>query len=202
MQERLDELESEFEAIQQQASDPEVIADRERHIVVMRRQKQLEAIVTCARDYRQALDDVEAAKEMITEADTDDRAELREMLGSAEADVARLEAELRVLLLPTDPNDGRNVIVEIRGAEGGEEANLFARDLFDMYRAYAEAKGWRIDLLKSQPSDMGGLSEVVFGLEGDTAWTHLKHEGGPHRVQRVPVTESQGRLHTSSATVA
>ena len=200
--ERLDELEAEFETILKEAADPEVIADRQRHIEVLRRHKQLEAIVSTAHDYRQAFDDVDAAKEMITDASADERDELREMLSASEADVERLEAALRVLLLPSDPNDGRNIIVEIRGAEGGEEANLFARDLFEMYRAYAESKGWKFELLKSQPSDMGGLSEVVFMLKGATAWTHLKHEGGPHRVQRVPATESQGRIHTSSATVA
>ncbi|HBL09104.1 MAG TPA: peptide chain release factor 1, partial [Acidimicrobiaceae bacterium] len=106
------------------------------------------------------------------------------------------------LLLPRDPNDGRNVIVEIRGAEGGEEANLFARDLYDMYQAFSLVRGWTVELLEARDSDMGGYSDVVFLAKGDDAWTRLKYEGGVHRVQRVPVTESQGRVHTSSATVS
>ncbi|MEI7548753.1 MAG: peptide chain release factor 1, partial [Actinomycetota bacterium] len=108
---------------------------------------------------------------------------------------------LRLLMLPKDPNDGRAVIMEIRGAEGGEEANLFARDLYDMYRAFAAAKGWSVDVLSVDDSDLGGINQVTMMIKGDTAWGRLKFEGGTHRVQRVPVTESQGRIHTSSATV-
>jgi peptide chain release factor 1 len=104
-------------------------------------------------------------------------------------------------MLPKDPNDGKGVIIEIRGAEGGEEANLFARDLYEMYRGYAAAKGWKVEVLSNDPSSLGGMNEVIFVVRGDTAWSHLRFEGGPHRVQRVPVTESQGRIHTSSATV-
>jgi len=115
--------------------------------------------------------------------------------------VAGLEAELRNLLLPRDPNDGRNVIVSVRGAEGGEEANLFARDLFEMYQRYAERRGFKVEVLGEQDSDLGGIDEVTFSVRGEDAWQRLKHEGGPHRVQRVPQTESQGRVHTSSATV-
>ena len=104
--------------------------------------------------------------------------------------------------MPRDPNAGRNVILEIRGAEGGEEANLFAKDLFDMYSRYAAAKGWKVEVLSSSPSERDGLNEITFLVKGDDAWLRLEHEGGPHRVQRVPVTESQGRIHTSSAAVA
>ena len=113
----------------------------------------------------------------------------------------RLEEQLRLLLIPTDPNDGKAVIVEIRGAEGGEEANLFARDLFQMYQAYAVRMGWAVEVLSTAVSELGGLNQVTFVVRGDDAWSHLKFEGGPHRVQRVPVTESSGRIHTSSATV-
>ena len=108
---------------------------------------------------------------------------------------------LRLLVLPQDPNDGRNVIITIRGAEGGEEANLFAKDLYDMYLRYADHRGWKIEVLELQPSDLGGIDEVTFLVKGDDAWQRLKHGAGPHRVQRVPVTESQGRVHTSSAAV-
>ncbi|MCB0967159.1 MAG: peptide chain release factor 1, partial [Ilumatobacter sp.] len=123
-------------------------------------------------------------------------------IDDADADLERLEGELRELLLPRDPHAGRAVIVEIRGAEGGEEANLFARDLFDMYGAYATTRKWKTETLSLDPSDLGGVNQVTFVVRGDDAWQHLKFEGGPHRVQRVPVTESQGRVHTSSATVA
>jgi peptide chain release factor 1 len=120
---------------------------------------------------------------------------------STEELVSRLGEELRRLLLPSDPNDGRNVIVEIRGAEGGEEANLFAKLLLDMYLRYAERRGWRVEILDERPSDLGGIDAATFVVKGEDAWQRLKHEAGPHRVQRVPVTESQGRVHTSSATV-
>jgi peptide chain release factor 1 len=126
---------------------------------------------------------------------------MRTEVSEAEADIERLEDELRLLLLPKDPNVGKNVIVEIRGAEGGEEANLFARDLYDMYAAYAGRMGWKLELLGSDPSDMGGFNDVTFLLKGEGVWPRMHQEGGPHRVQRVPVTESQGRIHTSSATV-
>jgi peptide chain release factor 1 len=138
---------------------------------------------------------------LLAVADDAERDLLRGELADTEADLASLEAELKVLLLPRDPNDGRAVIVEIRGAEGGEEANLFAGDLYDMYRAYAAAKGWQAEVLAEDRSDLGGINQVTFELRGDTAWSRMKFEGGTHRVQRVPVTESQGRIHTSSATV-
>jgi peptide chain release factor 1 len=138
---------------------------------------------------------------MQADATGDDRALLRAEIDAAEEDMARHTDELRVLLLPPDPNDQRNVIVEIRGAEGGEEANLFARDLFDMYRAFAGRHGWKVEVLSSDDSDLGGLNEVVMAIKGDGVWQRMHNEAGPHRVQRVPVTESQGRIHTSSATV-
>ena len=127
---------------------------------------------------------------------------LRVEVDDQERRVAELEERLRELLVPTDPNDGKNVIVEIRGAEGGEEANLWAGDLLHMYEGLAKRHGWKTELLSSQPSDMGGFREVTVVMKGDDAWARLKHEAGPHRVQRVPVTESQGRVHTSAATVA
>jgi peptide chain release factor 1 len=138
---------------------------------------------------------------MLTDTSGDDREMLRAEIDGAEATIARIEEDLKVLLLPKDPNDGKNVIVEIRGAEGGEEANLFAKDLYEMYAAYAARQGWKQEVLEASTSDMGGFDQVTFTLKGDTAWSHMKHEGGPHRVQRVPVTEAQGRIHTSSATV-
>jgi peptide chain release factor 1 len=137
---------------------------------------------------------------MLSESAGDDREFARAEVDSATEEIARLEDELRELLLPKDPNDDRNVIVELRGAEGGEEANLFARDLFQMYQGFASRMGWKLEVLGSDPSSMGGFNEITFRLSGDGVWTRMKHEAGPHRVQRVPVTEAQGRIHTSSAT--
>jgi peptide chain release factor 1 len=198
---RLAGLEQEYESVLERLSDPAVLSDQRALRDASRRHKTLEPIVAAYREYRQALDDLTAAKEMLPDTDGDDRQVVRAELDKAEATIARLEEKLKVLLLPDDPNDGKNVIVEIRGAEGGEEANLFAKDLFEMYTHYAERHGVKIEVLGSDASDMGGFNEVTFLVKGDMAWRLFKYEGGPHRVQRVPVTESQGRIHTSSATV-
>jgi peptide chain release factor 1 len=189
--ERLRDLEAEYEHVSERLAEPDVFADQRAYVELAKRHKELEPLVTRYRQYRAATDDLEVAKEL----------GMRDEAAEAEAAIERLEDELKILLLPRDPNDDKNVIVEIRGAEGGEEANLFARDLFDMYQRYAERMRWRLEVLSADPSDMGGYNEITFLLKGDGVWTHMKHEGGPHRVQRVPVTESQGRIHTSSATV-
>jgi peptide chain release factor 1 len=199
--EHLTELVAEYETVLQQLSDPAVIADQRRLREVSRRHHQLEPIVAAYGSYRDTNADLEVAREMLAGAEGDDRELLAEEMDAAEQRLAALEEELKILLLPTDPNDGRNVIVEIRGAEGGEEANLFARDLYEMYLRYAERSGLKAEVLSSDPSPMGGFNEVTLMVKGADAWARLKHEGGPHRVQRVPVTESQGRVHTSSATV-
>ena len=201
MFDRLAALESELDQVEARLSDPDVFADQEAYVALTRRHKELEPIVAASRAYRQAQSDLATAREMLVDTTGADRDVLRAEVEDAESAMARLEGQLDVLLSPKDPNDGRDVIVEIRGAEGGEEANLFAKDLFDMYQGYASRQGWKFEVLASEPSDMGGLNEITFRVKGDDAWSHLKHEGGPHRVQRVPVTESQGRVHTSSATV-
>ncbi|MGZ4785995.1 MAG: PCRF domain-containing protein, partial [Acidimicrobiales bacterium] len=201
MHDRLDDLEKEFLEVEARLADPDLLADQTRYGEVAKRYRELEAIVLRARGLRQAASDLATAKEMLADTSGDDREMVRAEIDGAEATIERLDAELKLLLLPRDPNDDKNVIVEIRGAEGGEEANLFARDLFEMYRGYAARMGWKLEVLSSSPSDMGGFSEITFILAGDSVWTRMKHEGGPHRVQRVPVTESQGRIHTSSATV-
>ncbi|MBA3282529.1 MAG: peptide chain release factor 1 [Acidimicrobiia bacterium] len=198
---KLASLEAEFADVERHLADPEVFADQDRYRTLARRHKELDAIVARSRDLRQRIDDAATAREMLTDLTGEDREVIRTEMSEADADVVRLTDELELLLVPKDPNDGRNVIVEIRGAEGGEEANLFARDLFDMYQGYAQRRGWTLEVLNTDVSDKGGFNEVTFGLSGDGVWTRLKHEGGPHRVQRVPVTESQGRIHTSSATV-
>jgi peptide chain release factor 1 len=201
MFDRLADLEHEFDAVEARLADPEVLRDQDKLRDLSRRHKELEGIVSRYRAHRSRTEDLETAREMLSEASGDDRDLVRSEVEEAETDLARLEDELRVLLLPKDPNDEKNVIVEIRGAEGGEEANLFARDLFDMYQGYAARQGWKLEVLGTDASDRGGFNEVVFLLKGDGVWRHMKHEGGPHRVQRVPVTESAGRIHTSSATV-
>jgi len=201
MLDRLQDLEREYADVEARLADPSVIADQGRYQEVARRYSDLKPIVEASQELRQRRGDLEAAKEMLTELDGDDREDMRREVTEAEADIERLEAELRLLLLPKDPNDDKNVIVEIRGAEGGEEANLFARDLFEMYEGYAGRMGWKLEVLGSEPSEMGGYNDITFLLKGDGVWSRMKHEGGPHRVQRVPVTESQGRIHTSSATV-
>jgi len=200
--ERLASLESEYEDVIATLSDPDVLGDQRRFVELSKRLKELQPIVLAYRQYRAAEGDLAAAREMLADSAGDDREFVRAQIDEAEAELSRLDEELRLLLLPRDPNDDKNVIVEIRGAEGGEEANLFAKVLFDMYARYAERKGWKLEVLGADPSDMGGFNEVSFLLKGDGVWIRMKHEGGPHRVQRVPVTESQGRIHTSSATVS
>ena len=201
MLDRLADLEREYSEVEARLADPDLIADQSRYQEVTRRYRELEPIVAAYRQLRTRTEDLGAAKEMLTAAEGDEREEMRSEVTEAEADIARLEQELQLLLLPKDPNEGKDVIVEIRGAEGGEEANLFARDLFGMYQGYAARQGWKLEVLGSDPSEMGGFNEVTFALRGEGVWTRMAHEGGVHRVQRVPVTESQGRIHTSSATV-
>ncbi len=201
MLERLASLETEYEEVLAKLSDPDVLSDQRQFVVLSRRLKELQPVVLAYRQYRAAEGDLAAARDMLAESAGDDREFVRAQIDEAEAELARLDEDLRLLLLPRDPNDDKNVIVEIRGAEGGEEANLFAKVLYDMYTRYAERKGWKLEVLGADPSDMGGFNEVTLLIKGDGVWTRMKHEGGPHRVQRVPVTESQGRIHTSSATV-
>ncbi|CAA9247189.1 MAG: Peptide chain release factor 1 [uncultured Acidimicrobiales bacterium] len=201
MFDRLSAFEDELEVVEARLSDPDVLGDQTLLRELSMRHKELVPVVAASRAHRQAAADLATAREMLPDLTGDDRDMVRAEIDGAEAAIGRLEEELRLLLLPKDPNAGRNVIIEIRGAEGGEEANLFAKDLYEMYVAYASRAGWKHELLSSAPTERGGLSEVTAVFKGDGAWLHLKHEGGVHRVQRVPVTESQGRVHTSSATV-
>jgi peptide chain release factor 1 len=198
---RLPLLEHEYEEVLAQLADPAVLADQRALVELSRRRKELEGVVGAYREREQAADDVAAAREMLSEATGAEQELARAELERAQEHLAAAEQELEIMLVPKDANDGRNVIVEIRGAEGGEEANLFARDLFDMYTRWAGRMGWPTEVLSSDPSERGGLNEVAFVVRGADAWRRMKHEAGPHRVQRVPVTESQGRVHTSSATV-
>lgn len=198
---RLTSLERELADVDAMLGDPAVFADQTRFVKLSRRRKELEPIVERSTELHRVTSDLETAREMFAEVSGDDREVMRAEIDTAERRIEVLENEIRLLLLPRDPNDDRNVIVEIRGAEGGEEANLFARDLFEMYRAFSSRKGWGFELMGGSVSDLGGFSDVAFVMKGDGIWSRMKHEAGPHRVQRVPVTESQGRIHTSSATV-
>ena len=197
-----EELEQEFLDIQDRLGDQDLLSDQMEYAKVAKRYSELENIVKCIRDIRSSNEDIETAKEMLTEADGTDRELLRDEINAAQIILESLETQLRQLLIPKDPNENKNVIIEIRGAEGGEEANLFARDLYEMYSSFASKRGWKLEVLNSQPSDMGGFTTITFILKGNDVWSNMKYEGGPHRVQRVPVTETQGRVHTSSATVS
>jgi len=199
---RLDRARREFADLEAQLADPATAADPGLLRRVTARYRELEPLVA-AMVRRDALGaDIQAATELIGGADGDEAEELRAEVESATASVAGIEAEIRDLLVPPDPDAGRAVIMEIRGAEGGEEANLFAGDLAAMYRSFATRSGWQIEVLAHDPSDLGGINHTTMVIRGADAWRRLKYEAGPHRVQRVPVTESQGRIHTSSATVA
>ena len=201
MLERLRHVVDEYETIERQLADPEVLADSDELRRLSKRYNELGPVVVAYRRREARRADADAAREMLAGASGAEREMLVAEIDGATAEAAAIEDELRELMLPADPHDGKNVIMEIRGAEGGEEANLFARDLYEMYLAYAASQRWKVETLSSSPSDMGGLNEVTFEVRGATAWRNLKFEGGPHRVQRVPATESQGRIHTSSATV-
>lgn len=202
MLDRLAKLEREFEDLEERLQGIYASGEQDAIRDAGRRHSELKPIVDAYREYLKASSNLAEARELLPGAAEGDRDYLRREINDAELRLAELESELKTLLLPKDPNDSRNVIVEIRGAEGGEEANLFAGDLFEMYQRFAERNGWKFEMLSSHPSDMGGYKDVTFLLRGERVWSRLKHEAGPHRVQRVPVTESQGRIHTSSATVA
>ncbi|HEX5587991.1 MAG TPA: peptide chain release factor 1 [Acidimicrobiia bacterium] len=202
MFERLAELEAELEKVEAEWSDVAASGDRNAARDIGRRHAELKPIVEAYREYRTVEAELADARELLAaEDDADMRAYLADEIEAKEAELAALDARLRELLVPRDPDDGKNVIVEIRGGEGGEEGNLWAADLFHMYERYAEAHRWKVETLSSQQSDMGGYRDITFVVKGDDAWSRLKHEAGPHRVQRVPATESQGRVHTSAATV-
>jgi peptide chain release factor 1 len=201
MSSRLLVLEQEFLDLEALLGDPDVLADPARLRDVSRRYRRLEPIIATSRRYRARAGDAGAARDLLVGAVGGERELAQHEIDEADADLATIERELRELLVPPDPHDGKAVIIEIRGAEGGEEANLFARDLYEMYVAYAERRHWKLETMNRDVSDLGGFNEIMFIVRGDEAWSHLKYEGGPHRVQRVPATESQGRIHTSSATV-
>ena len=200
MWEKLKQLARRYDEIGELLEVPEIYADPKKLRALTREQKELSAVVEAYRAYLKSEDDIAQALELVSDPELKDIAQ--EELNAAKAEKERLFDELRVLLLPRDPNDNKNVIVEIRGGVGGEESALFAADLYRMYAMYAEKRGYRVELLNYNDTELGGVKEADFILNGAGAWSRLKFESGVHRVQRVPETESGGRVHTSTATVA
>lgn len=204
MFDKLTEVENKFEEINKQLCDPEIVSDQEQYTKLMKEMKHLTPVVEKFREYKKAKEALEESKAMLDEGGMDaDFAEMvKEEFEKSKEDTERLNEELKVLLLPRDPNDDKNVIIEIRGGAGGEESALFAGVLYRMYSMYAEAKGFKTEVLSSNETGLGGYKEISFSVEGDGAYSRFKFESGVHRVQRVPETESQGRIHTSTTTVA
>jgi peptide chain release factor 1 len=196
----VEQIEARAAELEREMSDPAVISDRERNAEVGREYRELQAARDLAREYRRLRDDLEGARELLAE-DGDDP-ELRKTVEEAPARLEQLEEEIRLAMIERDPNDAKNVLVEIRAGTGGDEAALFAGDLFKMLTRYAEQRGFATEVLSQSPAEVGGFKEVTFAIKGDGAYSVFKYEGGTHRVQRVPKTESQGRIHTSTATVA
>src|SRR6478609_8078037 len=195
----VEQIENRFAELERQMSDPEVISDRERYAEVGREYRELQPAQELAGKYATLKDDLEGARELLEEGED---AELRKVADEAPARLGQLEEEIRLAMVERDPNDDKNVIVEIRGGAGGDEAALFAGDLYKMLTRYAEERGFATEVLSQSGSEAGGFKEVTFAVKGEGAYSIFKFEGGTHRVQRVPETESQGRIHTSTATVA
>ena len=204
MLDKLAAIEEKYEQINALLFDPDVVSDIDRYRKLMQENKHLAPIVEKYRELKKAIADRDEAKELLDTGglEKDFREMVFEQMEESSADAERLSEELKILLLPRDPNDDKNVIVEIRGGAGGEESALFASSLFRMYSMYAEAKGWKSEILSMNPTELGGYKEISFMIEGDGAYSRFKFESGVHRVQRVPETESQGRIHTSTVTVA
>jgi len=200
---RLDGLVGKYEEIELLITDPAVIADMRRFVKLNKEYKELGALMEARARYMQLTRQLEEAKELFaTETDTDMREMAREEIDACETQLPALEEEIKLLLVPADPEDDKNVIMEIRGGTGGDEAALFAGDLFKMYTKYCEQKGWRMEVSSFNEGTAGGYKEIIFSVSGEKVYGTLKYESGVHRVQRVPATETQGRVHTSAATVA
>lgn len=204
MFEKLAVMEEKYEEISRKLTNPDVISDNKLYSQLMKEYKNMTPVIEKYREYKKACEAFEEAKELLDGGGLEK--DFREMVQSefdeAKENIERTTQELKVLLLPKDPNDEKNVIIEIRGGAGGEEASLFANSLYRMYSMYAEARGWKQEILNANPTELGGFKEISFSIEGSGAYSRLKYESGVHRVQRVPETESQGRIHTSTVTVA
>ncbi len=196
----VEQIEARFAALEREMSDPTVIGDRVRYAEVGREYRELEPARKLAHEYRMLRDDLEGARELLAE-DGDD-SYLRKVVDEAPARISELEEEIRLAMVERDPNDAKNVLVEIRAGTGGDEAGLFAGDLYKMLTRYADLRGFETEVLSQSAAEVGGFKEVTFAIKGEGAYSVFKYEGGTHRVQRIPKTESQGRIHTSTATVA
>ena len=201
--EKLDQLDDRYQQMTQELSTPEVVSDSARFQKLAKQHAELQEIVNKHREYKQIEKDLAGARQIVIESDD---AELRHLAQEEERQLASrkesVERELKLLLLPKDPNDEKNIILEIRAGTGGDEAGIFAGDLFRMYSRFAESQGWKVEVMESSPASMGGVKEIVAAIQGNKVYSKLKYESGVHRVQRVPATETQGRIHTSAATVA
>lgn len=202
MLDKLTAIEEKYQELNSQLSDPKVIADQSLFQKLAKAHSSISELVETFQEYKRVKADLETAVEMLQDESGDSAKLLKAEIEGLKKEEERLTARLKLLLLPKDPNDEKNVIIEIRAGTGGEEAALFAGDLFRMYTRYAESKGWRVELLSGSESDLGGFKEIIFMVEGDRVYSRLKFESGVHRVQRVPETEAGGRIHTSAATVA
>ncbi len=204
MFDKLSFIEDRFAELEKKISDPEIIADQELWRKLCKEHSDITPIVEKYREYKALNDNIEEAKEMLADAslDKDDKSMIEEEISESKKRIDEVSEEIKILLLPKDPNDDKNVIIEIRGGTGGDEAALFAADLMRMYSMYAETRRWKVEILSSNETDIGGYKEVTFAINGDRAYSRLKFESGVHRVQRIPSTESGGRIHTSAATVA
>jgi peptide chain release factor 1 len=203
LSDKLNEIEGSYQELNQELSDPEVINDTSKYQRLIKKHAKLKKIVDKYNQYKEVLNGVEEAEGILADEQDQDILELAEMeLAELNPQREKLEEELPILLLPQNPDDEKNVIVEIRAGAGGDEAGLFAADLYRMYIRYAESKGWKSDIMNANDSGIGGFKEIIFTLEGEDVYSRLKYESGVHRVQRVPATESSGRIHTSTATVA
>ena len=203
MFDRLQAVEDRYERLNELLSDPEVVSDTKKLREYSKEQSDIQEMVDVYREYKSVKEQLADAREMMEmEKDPEMFEMVKEEFNELNSQIPALEERLRILLIPKDPNDSKNVIMEIRGAAGGDEANIFAGDLFRMYTRYAETQGWKIDIMEASPNPAGGYKEVIFMINGQGAYSKFKFENGAHRVQRVPATESQGRIHTSTATVA
>ncbi len=203
MFDRLEQIEAKYEELTQALASPDIVADSARYQKTAKAHSELTPVVEKYREYKELKRGIEESKALIAEeSDADMRAYAQEELAQLEEHIARAGEELKVLLLPKDPNDEKNVILEVRAGTGGDEATLFAAEIFRMYTRYAEARRWKVEVLSSSESGIGGLKEVIAIIEGHGVYSQLKYESGVHRVQRVPATETQGRVHTSAVTVA
>ncbi len=200
--EKLEQTELRFEELTKQLGDPEVINDGERYRKAAKGHSDLAEVVSKYREWKKIHHDLDDARTMLLESDPELRQMAVDEVARREPELAAIEEELKVLLLPRDPNDEKNVVLEIRAGTGGDEATLFAAEIFRMYTRYAESQGWRVDITSSSESGVGGLKEVIALVNGEKVYSKLKYESGVHRVQRVPATEQQGRIHTSAITVA